>query len=157
MNKVKEDIIIRRLGVDEKIPYNLLLLADPSRRAVDDYLERGLCYISLINEEVVGAYVLLNTRPHTMELVNIAVKEEQQGKGIGKIMVLDAIERAKSLGIKTLEIGTGNSSLGQLALYQKCGFRIVGIDRDYFIRHYSKEIIENQIKCTDMIRLSMDL
>lgn len=68
-----------------------------------------------------------------------------------------AIQEAKHLGFKTLEIGTGNSSIGQLALYQKCGFRITGIDRDFFIRHYSEEIYENGMQVMDMIRLSQDL
>ncbi len=157
MKKVKEDIIIWELKKGEKVPYDLLLLADPSKSAIDDYIERGVCYISFIDKEIVGVYVLINTRPHTIELVNIAVKEEKQGMGIGQFMILDAIERTKSLGVKTLEVGTGNSSLGQLALYQKCGFRIVGIDRDFFIRYYQEEIIENGIRCTDMIRLSINL
>ena len=58
---------------------------------------------------------------------------------------------------KVLEVGTGNSSISQLALYQKCGFRIVSIDRDFFKKSYREKIVENEIECTDMIRLSMDL
>ncbi|MOA10270.1 putative N-acetyltransferase YvbK [compost metagenome] len=72
-------------------------------------------------------------------------------------MVNHAIQNAKQLGFKTIEIGTGNSSIGQLALYQKCGFRITGVDRDFFIRHYDEEIFENGIQVVDMIRLSQDL
>jgi GNAT superfamily N-acetyltransferase len=55
----------------------------------------------------------LPTRPETAELVNIAVKEDLQGKGIGRQLVMHAIETAKSQGFKTIEIGTGNSSIGQ--------------------------------------------
>jgi ribosomal protein S18 acetylase RimI-like enzyme len=100
---------------------------------------------------------MIHTHPHVMELVNIAVAEKQQGRGIGKQLVLHAIETAKSLGSKSLEVGTGNSSVGQLAFYQKCGFRIVGVDRDFFTRHYSKPIYENGIQCRDMIRLVLHL
>lgn len=102
-------------------------------------------------------YVLLPTRPHTVELVNVAVSEGQQGKGFGKQLVMHAIREAGKEGYQTIEIGTGNSSIGQLALYQKCGFRVVGVDADFFIRHYSEEIFENGIQCRDMIRLSQDL
>ena len=63
----------------------------------------------------------------------------------------------KKKGYKKIEIGTGNSSLGQLALYQKCGFRITGIDIDFFIRCYQEEIFENGIQCRDMIRLTQYL
>ncbi len=56
-----------------------------------------------------------------------------------------------------MEIGTGNSSVNQLSLYQKCGFRITGIEHDYFTKHYEEEIVENGLLCRDMIRLSLDL
>jgi ribosomal protein S18 acetylase RimI-like enzyme len=148
---------IRKLDSSESLPMDLLLLADPSQELVEEYVKRGQCFIAEDEGQVVGVYVLLPTRPRTVELVNIAVAKEQQGKGIGKQLVNHAIQIAKSQGYKTIEIGTGNSSIGQLALYQKCGFRITGIDRDFFIRHYSEDIFENGIQCRDMIRLSQDL
>ncbi|MGC4378914.1 GNAT family N-acetyltransferase [Fictibacillus sp. Mic-4] len=148
---------IRKLGIDEKAPMDLLLLADPSRTIVEGYLKRGECFVAESGGKLVGCYVLLPTRPETVELVNIAVAEAHQGKGIGKQLVMDAIQRARAQGYKTMEIGTGNSSIGQLALYQKCGFRIIGVDLDFFTRHYPEPIIENGIHCRDMIRLSLDL
>ncbi|WEG14436.1 GNAT family N-acetyltransferase [Pullulanibacillus sp. KACC 23026] len=148
---------IRLLNRNEQPPINLLLLADPSQTIVEDYLDRGTCYIAECNTEVVGVYVLLPTRPETIELVNIAVEEEHQGRGIGKRLVTDAVHRAKRNGYTTIEVGTGNSSIGQLALYQKCGFRMTGIDRGYFIRHYEEAIFENGIQCRDRVRLSQDL
>ncbi|WP_339254675.1 GNAT family N-acetyltransferase [Paenibacillus sp. FSL P2-0136] len=148
---------IRALHTGEPPPTELLLLADPSPKLVEDYVARGQCFVAEADQQVVGVYVLLPTRPETAELVNIAVNEEFQGQGIGKQLVNHAIQEAKRLRFKTLEIGTGNSSIGQLALYQKCGFRITGIDRDFFIRHYSEEIYENGMQVIDMIRLSKDL
>ncbi|MBA2870346.1 ribosomal protein S18 acetylase RimI-like enzyme [Anoxybacillus calidus] len=122
-----------------------------------EYIRRGQCFVAEINGQIIGVYVLLPTRPETIELVNIAVDEKQQGKGIGKQLVLHAVENAKQQGYKTMEIGTGNSSIRQLALYQKCGFRITGVDRDFFVKHYPEPIFENGIQCRDMIRLSQEL
>ena len=136
---------IRKLNKDEEFPMELLLSADPSRKIVEEYVQRGECFIAEIERQIIGVYVLLPTRPETVELVNIAVNDEIQGKGIGKQLVMDAIRVAKTKGFKTIEIGTGNSSIGQLALYQKCGFRIVGVDRDFFVKHYSEEIFESGI------------
>jgi ribosomal protein S18 acetylase RimI-like enzyme len=152
-----DEIEIRKLGNDKEIPYDLLLLADPSIEVINDYVYRGDCHAAYINNNIVGAYVMIRTRPLTLELVNIAVKEAYQGKGIGKRLILSAIGIAKKDNIKVLEVGTGNSSINQLALYQKCGFRIVGVDRGFFRRHYKEKIIENGIECNDMIRLRMDL
>ncbi|MGF9905107.1 GNAT family N-acetyltransferase [Brevibacillus porteri] len=148
---------IRKLAAQEQPPMDLLLLADPSVRLVKDYVQRGQCYVAVLEDSIVGVYVLIPTRPDTIELVNVAVDESQQGKGIGKTLVLHSIEVAKSLGYKTIEVGTGNSSVGQLALYQKCGFRMNWIDRDFFLRHYEEEIYENGIQVIDMVRLSQDI
>ncbi|CEN21765.1 GNAT family N-acetyltransferase [Paraclostridium sordellii] len=152
-----KDIKIRKLSKVDEIPYKLLYSADPSIEYVNDYLNRGDCYIAYNNDEVLGVYVLIKTRPSTLELVNIAVKESYQDSGIGKKLVASAIDKARELKVKTLEVGTGNSSISQLAFYQKCGFRIVGVDKDFFKKHYKGKIEENGIECIDMIRLSIDL
>jgi GNAT superfamily N-acetyltransferase len=148
---------IRKLNTNETPPFELLLLADPSRKLVEEYLRRGQCFIGCVKGQIIGVYVLLPTRPDTVELVNVAVDEKHQGKGIGKLLVKHAVQKATELGYKTMEVGTGNSGMGQLALYQKCGFRIIGVDRDFFIRHYDEELFENGIQVLDMIRLSQDL
>ncbi|CEN79338.1 GNAT family N-acetyltransferase [Paraclostridium sordellii] len=152
-----KDIKIRKLSKIDEIPYKLLYSADPSIEYVNDYLNRGDCYIAYNNDEVLGVYILIKTRPSTLELVNIAVKESYQDSGIGKKLVDSAIDKARELKVKTLEVGTGNSSISQLAFYQKCGFRIVGVDKDFFKKHYKGKIEENGIECIDMIRLSIDL
>lgn len=100
---------------------------------------------------------MLETRPETVELVNVAVREDMQGNGIGKRLVLHAVGTAREAGFRSIELGTGNSSVGQLRLYQKCGFRIVGEDIDFLVRHYDQPIFENGIECRDMIRLKQDL
>lgn len=147
-----------RLGPADLPPMDLLLLADPSEQMIASYIGRGECWtLTQGHEGTVGVYVLIPTRPGTMELVNVAVAERHQGQGLGKRLVQHAVNRARELGGLTLEIGTGNSGIGQLALYQKCGFRITGVDRDFFVRHYDEPIIENGIPCVDMVRLAMDL
>lgn len=148
---------IRKLLANEEPPMELLLSADPSALLVEEYLKRGECWVGTMDNEIIAEYVLLPTRPETVEIVNVAVDEIRQGQGFGKQMVLHAIKIAKQLGYKTIEIGTGNSGVSQLALYQKCGFRMTGIDRDFFIRHYSEAIYENGIQVVDMVRLSQDL
>ncbi len=153
----ESNMVIRKLNIDEKPPMDFLLLADPSRIIFEEYMQRGECFVAEDDGQIIGSYVLLPIRPETVELVNIAVIETLHGKGLGKQLVMNAIEVAKSNGYRTIEVGTGNSSIGQLALYQKYGFRITGVDIDFFIRHYSEEIFENSIQCRDMIRLSQDL
>lgn len=151
------EIIVKLLDKKQEIPFDLLLLADPSRELVEEYIRRGYCYLAYRESELVGEFVLIDTHPQTIEIVNIAVKEEYQGQGIGRALILRAIEEGKKLKARIIEIGTGNSSMNQLKLYQRCGFRIFGIDSDFFTRNYDEEIYENGIQCKDMIRLRMEL
>lgn len=147
---------IRKLDKNEPIPYELLLMADPSKDKIDEYIKEGICFTATVEESVIGVYVLVELREDKWELINVAVAENMQGKGIGKALVKDCIKRAKKYGAKILEVGTGNSSLNQLALYQKCGFSIIGVYKDFFITHYKYEIYENGVQCKDMVRLAID-
>lgn len=148
---------IRKLLQHEKPPFELLLLADPSRELIEQYIANGECRVAEEEGQIVGVYVLVKLAVATMEIINIVVDERIHGRGIGKKLMSDAIQTAKMLGCKRLEVGTGNSSLSQLAFYQKCGFRIDGVIKDFFVDHYEEEIFENGIKCRDMIRLSMTI
>lgn len=153
-----EQLNITLLGKDNKIPYHLLLLADPSKELIDKYLKTGECYVAKNNDnEIVGEYVLVKISNEVWEIKNIAVDPKFQGQGYGKALILDATERARKSGAHEIEIGTGNSSLKQLSLYQKCGFRIVGVDKDFFVKNYSEPILENEILCRDMVRLAIKL
>ena len=152
-----KDLTIKQLSTNDNTPYHLLYLADPSKEAVDDYLKRGFCYLAFIDNTLVGEYVLLPTRPFTYELVNVAVDESHQGKGIGKQLINHAIETAKSKKAKVLEVGTGDCGTIHLALYQKCGFTISWIDFDFFTKHYEEKIVENGLECKHMVRFRMDL
>ncbi|UOQ85782.1 GNAT family N-acetyltransferase [Gracilibacillus salinarum] len=147
---------VRRLTEKEAVPMELLIEADPSPNHVLKYVENGECYVLERDQKVIGVYLLISTGNLTVELVNIAIAINYRGQGIGKRLVLDAIQRAKKSGYKSIEVGTGNSSINQLALYQKCGFRLDTIDKDFFIRNYRQEIYENGIRCTDMIRLRLN-
>jgi ribosomal protein S18 acetylase RimI-like enzyme len=149
------EFVIKCLTDKAELPMNLLLLADPSEEQVMSYVNEGECYVAVAHDEIVGVYVLLlNYEQSTAEIMNVAVAEYMQGQGLGKKLVLHALEVAKSLSMSKVEIGTGNSSIGQLALYQKCGFRITGIIEDFFVDNYPEQIIENGIHCRDMIRLT---
>ncbi|MFY0779759.1 GNAT family N-acetyltransferase [Peribacillus simplex] len=148
---------IRELLREESPPMHLLLLADPSRKLVEAYLGSGTCFVAEMDKRMIGVYVLLQKGPELIEIMNIAVDERYHGKGIGKQLIGHAISHAREQGYKTIEIGTGNSGIGQLALYQKCGFRITGIDRDFFNINYTEAIYENGIQCQDMIRLSQSI
>jgi hypothetical protein len=50
---------IRELNVNEEPPIDLLLLADPSQKLIEEYLNRGVCYVAENNKELIGVYVFV--------------------------------------------------------------------------------------------------
>lgn len=150
-------MLITPFGQNEQPPWDLLLSADPSRELVSAYLKNSFCFCAKMDDSIIGIIVLQPRDSETAEIMNLAVHSRMQGKGIGQSLIKHGIKAARSKGYKTLEIGTGNSSIGQLALYQKAGFRIMEIEHDFFIRNYAQPIFENGIQCRDMIRLSMKI
>lgn len=141
----------------EQVPLDLLLLADPSESRVREYLRQGICFVGEDDATIVGCVVLVRQSEERVELANIAVDPRRQGHGFGRTLLQRAIEESKALGAKILTVGTGNSSLRQLAFYQKSGFRIIGVVPDYFPENYDEEIFENGLRCRDMIRLELSL
>jgi len=113
---------VRKLRKEEKIPYDLLLLADETIEAIDKYIYNSDIYVLELNEIISAIYVLQSLNNYTIEIKNIAVHENFQGQGIGMFLLKDAIQKSKNKEFNSLIIGTGDASLKQISLYQKAGF-----------------------------------
>lgn len=137
--------------------YQLLLEADPARKMIEAYACRSVCIAVEREGLLAGLMLFLPTRPETVEIVNIVVVSQVRNQGIGQGLIQYARKWAKKQGYSVIEIGTGSTSFGQLYLYQKNGFRISGVDTDFFVKHYNQPIFENNLHLKDMIRLRLDL
>lgn len=142
--------------IAEEAPMSLLLEADPSEQKVKAYLKKAHCFVAKSGDGIVGVYVLLPIKEGVLELMNIAVEPTLQGKGIGRLLLQHAIKTAEELGVKRLELGTGTFGY-QLAFYQKTGFRVDSIDKDFFLKHYEAPIFEMGIQHKDMLRLALEI
>lgn len=154
-----EDITIRQVNQGDAVPYELLLLADPSKTMIDAYLQDSEIYMAELNNAIIAVYVLtpVNDDHTSMEIKNIAVDTTFQNGGLGKYLLADAAERAKEKGFTNLIIGTANSGIGQIYLYQQQGFEIIEIRKDFFIKNYSEPIYENGILAKHMLILKKTL
>jgi ribosomal protein S18 acetylase RimI-like enzyme len=150
-------MIIRPLSSEETLPYDLLILADPSVKMVGKYIFASSVYIAVLAEQIVGVLALFPIDKNLIEIKNIAVAETHQGKGIGKKLLEYAFSEAKEKGFQDIQIGTANSSIEQLALYQKMGFEMDSIIKSFFIDNYPEPMYENGILVRDMVVLKRKL
>ena len=135
----------------------LLLLAEPSASALEWSLANlsDTVYRFDLGATLVGA-ATMRWRDDPSELVELAVGVAHQGHGVGRRIVEWLVGEGRRLGRRAIEVGTSSTSLGNIAFYQKCGFRPSAVRRDYFW-YYRGEKRENGIPIRDMLVFRYDL
>ena len=145
---------IRRVETDKKQYLALLLLADEQEDMVDRYLERGTMYV-LEDGGVRAECVVTDEGGGVLELKNIAVEPEAQGRGYGRALV-DFLVRTYAGRYEVLHAGTGDSP-ATVPFYEACGFRRHHLVRNFFTDHYDHPIYEGGVQLVDMVYLRRNL
>ena len=145
---------IRRVETDKKQYLALLLLADEQEDMVDRYLERGTMYV-LEDGGVRAECVVTDEGGGVLELKNIAVEPEAQGRGYGRALV-DFLVRTYAGRYEVLQAGTGDSP-ATVPFYEACGFRRHHLVRNFFTDHYDHPIYEGGVRLVDMVYLRRTL
>ena len=145
---------IREVNDNKKQFISLLLLADEQENMVERYLENGTMYV-LEDNEVKAECVVTDEGNGILEIKNIAVVPEYQGKGYGKIL-LDFLVRKYTGLYSVLQVGTGDSPL-TIPFYEKCGFVRSHIVPRFFTDNYDHPIYEGGIQLVDMVYLQKHL
>ncbi|EAC3423749.1 GNAT family N-acetyltransferase [Listeria monocytogenes] len=139
-------------------PLELLLEADPSEKQIAKYLEASHVFQLVDANEIIGVICLLPLNKQQLEIMNIAVQPSKRNQGNGKMLLEKAFDYAMKNGFSAIIVKTGNSSIDQLAFYQKNHFRMQQIVPNYFTKHYPDQTItENGIACLDQIILLKEI
>ncbi len=147
-------------GTERERYLPLLLLADESEQQVRSYLQAGDLFVLPDPAATpLGLVLVLPTGDGEAELKAVAVAPEHQGRGVGKRLLAFVLTELRGRGVRRVVVGTGNSGIGQLAFYQKAGFRLWRVERDVFTpaRGYPLGLEENGIPLRDMVWLDQAL
>ncbi len=161
MNDVIRDVALSEVS-SEEVPLELLLEADPSQASIKSYLDGSWCFVATYQGKVVGACVVncldqsKKDSSHTAEVFNVSVLSEYQQHGVGSALLKFCLIELAEKQIGRVELGTGSFGY-QLTYYQRLGFRVESVIKDYFLDNYSEPIFENGIQHKDMLRLYIDL
>ncbi|HIW71761.1 MAG TPA: GNAT family N-acetyltransferase [Candidatus Levilactobacillus faecigallinarum] len=131
----------------------LLLSADPQWSHVSDALTAGIGWAGYQDDVLVSASILVPHGATTLEVANLAVASTYQRQGLGRAMIDFARDWAIQRRYRRLKVATGTTSLGPLIMYQKCGFRVVKVEPNYFTTHYRRPIVENGVVLKDRLVL----
>lgn len=135
----------------------ILLLAEPSERALRwslDHLSDAV-YRADAGGAVAGA-ATMRWSGDPCEIVELGVAEAMHGRGVGRAIVAWLCDEARRRRKRAIEVGTANASIGNLAFYQKCGFRFNHVRQDYF-RYHRTPLFENGIEVRDLVVFRREL
>ncbi len=106
-----------------------------------------------------AAVLVIDRDDGTAELRAVAVAESAQGRGVGSEVVGEVCARLRGRGVRRVVVGTATSGVRQLAFYQRLGFRLSHVERDFFTRErgYPGDLTENGIPTRDMAWMDRDL
>lgn len=144
-----------RKSVNSK-DWPLLLEADPSKSMIETYLKQSELLEVRQEGQLIGLLVLKQIEAGISEIMNLSVTPLFQKKGIGRQLIEQAIAYSQARQDQKIVVATGTTSIVPFLLYQKCGFRVESIERNYFTEHYTEKLIENGVQLKDRLRLSRE-
>lgn len=106
-----------------------------------------------------AAILVVEASPGVAEMRAVAVAESVQGQGVGTLMVNATLFVLAQRGVRRTVVGTASSGVRQIAFYQRCGFRLSHVQRDFFTteKGYPDGLTENGIPIRDMVWMDRDV
>lgn len=81
---------------------------------------------------VLAGYFLLMHVVDEAHLLNITVRPELQGKGLGRLLLDKVIDLAKGADMRSVLLEVRPSNEHALAVYLHCGFTQIGLRKNYY-------------------------
>ncbi|MDV3238648.1 MAG: ribosomal protein S18-alanine N-acetyltransferase [Gammaproteobacteria bacterium] len=88
---------------------------------------------------VIQAYGVMSVAAGEAHVLNLCVRPESQGSGLGRRMLTQLIALARRHGADTLLLEVRPSNLAALHLYRKMGFNEVGSRKNYYPAEHGRE------------------
>ncbi len=128
------DVEVMPFSGDRHDLLGLFRLAEDSETALASYLHDGRVWVARApSGEAVGhLQAVASNDGTTWEILNTAVDDRWQGRGIGRRLVDRAVDEARAAGATRLEVATAAADTGNLRFYQRCGMRFSRVVRDRF-------------------------
>jgi ribosomal protein S18 acetylase RimI-like enzyme len=136
----------------------VLLEADEGEERIRAVLLDPTCtaYAAWLDNQLAGAAVMRWEANNASEIIYIEVTPALRGKGYGKQIIQKLQSELFEHGGCALLVGTANAALENIAFYQKCGFRMYEIKRDFFA-YIQPPVFEHGIQLRDMLVLRYEL
>jgi ribosomal protein S18 acetylase RimI-like enzyme len=123
-------------------PCDVVQLANPKATIID---RGGYIYLAESEGQICGVAALMRINEHLFELSKMAVTASFQGRGIGRMLAITCIEKAKTIGIPSLVLYSNRKLQAAIHLYESLGFYEIALESGC----YERADIKMQLDLTD--------
>ena len=114
---MNEEWILRYFALEAK---DRETLGDPEGKIL---AVGGRIFMAFSDDHPAGCVALLAMRPGEFEIGKMAVTTASQGTGLGRKLMMAAIDAALEMGAKRLYLETNHALTPAISLYESVGFR----------------------------------
>lgn len=113
-----------------------------SYRDVQDLIctEGGMCFCAIQDNKVI-AYVIGRLIAPEGEIYRVAVRPDMRQRGIGYRLLDYAVKTSKGQGLERLFLEVRSQNIPAINLYKACGFKKIGIRKNYYKNPHDDAII----------------
>jgi ribosomal-protein-alanine N-acetyltransferase len=105
----------------------------------NDCLKKQYLSTLYINNKQILAYTVSQFVVDECHLLNLCVRKEDRGRGVGKMMVKYLINQARQNDMGSIFLEVRISNEAAIHLYEKLGFNEIGRRRDYYPSNNGRE------------------
>jgi len=121
---------------------DLALTTGAEKDEIRETIKSDNVYVAQKHGAIVGFFAFRSlNKGNVIEVSSLAVKETERRKGIASVLVRYAEDIARGMNARKMLVKTSNDNIPALALYQKNGFRIIGIKIGQLVKHHGAEML----------------
>ncbi len=120
--------------IEQVAALDKLMFSSPwSNRCLEKELKKShSLWLVAVEEDTVAGYIGSQRAGDEADMMNLAVRLDYQGKGVGKMLVEALEQEMKAVGVRCLTLDVRESNLIAIGLYQKFGFQQAGRRKGYY-------------------------
>jgi len=107
--------------------------ADDSESEIARYRDLGEVLVAHNGDELIGHVQVVETGESAVfEIKSLAVRETRRSQGVGAALVAAALDHCRKREGHSVQLATAAASIEALKFYQRQGFRIQRVIRDFY-------------------------
>jgi len=133
--------------------------ADDSATEIARYRDLGVILVGTEDGELLGHVQIVETdQQGVFEIKSLAVMENRRSQGVGSALVQAALTHCHEQHARSVIVATAAASIAALKFYQRLGFRIQRVIRDFYVAERGYRPLElNGIPLRDEVILDLEL